>query len=260
MSRAPKPSGGVPSRGLAPAAAKPLYAQLRDELRARILDGVLRPGTRIPSESELTGQHGVSRITVRQALNDLQKEGLIFRAHGKGTYVSEPAVAQDVTRLRGLAEAVSAEGHEVHNRTLSLTELNIPAYEARKLAVGEKTRVVRIETLRYLDRKPLSLDTIWVPLTIGRRLAKANLGTRDILDIYENDFGLELGRADETIEATSANRDQSRRLKIDVGAPILQVERVIHLADGQPVHLDCIRYRGDAFRYRLSAERGASTR
>ncbi len=260
MSSPPKPSGSLLSHRLAPAAAKPLYAQLRDELRSRILDGVLHPGTRIPSENELTGHHGVSRITVRQALNDLQNEGLIFRAHGKGTFVSEPTVAQDVTRLRGLSEAVSAEGHEVHNRTLSLTELSVPKYEAQKLAVSERTRVVRIETLRYLDRKPLSIDTIWVPLNVGRRLAKANLGTRDMLDIYENDFGLKLGRADETIEATSANRDQSRRLKINFGAPILHVERVIHLADGQPMHLDFISYRGDAFRYRLSAERGGSTR
>jgi GntR family transcriptional regulator len=260
MSSAPKPAGRSPPDRLVPEAAKPLYAQLRDVLRARILDGVLCAGSRIPSESELTGYHGVSRITVRQALNELQKEGLIFRVHGKGSFVSEPMLAQDVTRLRGLAEAVSAQGHEVHNRTLSLTETDIPAYEARKLALNEKTRVVRIETLRYLDRKPLSVDTIWVPLRIGRRLAKADLGTRDILDIYENDFGLRLGRADETIEATAASRDQSKRLKVNIGAPILHVERLIHLDDGQPMHLDFISYRGDAFRYRLSAERGRRTR
>src|SRR5262245_22769066 len=100
-------------------AAKPLYAQLRDALRVRILDGTLSAGSQIASESELTQQHGVSRITVRQALNDLQKEGLIFRVHGKGTFVSERTVGQDLTRLRGLSESLSAEGHEVHNRLLS---------------------------------------------------------------------------------------------------------------------------------------------
>jgi GntR family transcriptional regulator len=243
-----------------PGGAKPLYAQLRDALRERIFDGTLSAGSRIPSESELTATNGVSRITVRQALNELEKEGLIFRVHGKGTFVSEPTVGQDLARLRGLSESLGREGHDVHNRTLSLAEVSAPPHEARRLGVKPNTRVVRIETLRYLDLRPLSIDVLWVPLAIGRRLAHADLVRRDVLDLYENQFGLKLGPADVTIEAASANREQSRHLKIRMGAPILHVERVIHLADGQPVHLDFISYRGDAFRYRLRVERNAHDR
>jgi GntR family transcriptional regulator len=257
-----RPASSRIASGTAPVkeGAKPLYAQVRDALRTRILDATLPAGSRIPSESELTREHQVSRITVRQALSDLQKEGLIFRVHGKGTFVSAPPVGQDLTRLRGLSESLSAEGHDVHNRRLSLIELNAPSHVAKRLAVSEHTRVIRIETLRYLDRRPLSIDTLWVPLPIGRRLAKANLETRDVLDIYENELGLELGPADVTIEATLANREQAKHLRVDVGAPILHVERLIHLADSRPIQLDFITYRGDAFRYRLSVERNASTR
>src|SRR4249920_528531 len=117
-------------------ALKPLYAQLRDELRGRILDGRLAPLAQLPSESALTARHGVSRITVRQALNDLQKEGLIVRVHGKGSFVSRPQVTQDVTRLQGLSEAMSRDGHEVLNRALSIRDVPATAAVAERLRIA----------------------------------------------------------------------------------------------------------------------------
>src|SRR6478609_5203827 len=97
-SRMPAPAAG-PSM---PELPQSLHAQLRDALRARILDGVLAPGAKLPSESELTAAHGVSRITVRQALGALQAEGLIVKLHGKGAFVSHSRAAQSLNRLQGL--------------------------------------------------------------------------------------------------------------------------------------------------------------
>src|SRR3982751_4546974 len=91
-----------------------LHAQLRDALRSRILDGALKPGDKLPSEAELTAEHGVSRITVRQALGALQSEGLIVKLHGKGAFVSQPRAAQSLDRLQGLSEAL-APGHRALN-------------------------------------------------------------------------------------------------------------------------------------------------
>ncbi|MCA3930308.1 GntR family transcriptional regulator, partial [Burkholderia sp.] len=88
-----------------PLSAAPLYVQIKDTLRARILDGTYAPHSRMPSEHELCAMFDVSRITVRQALGDLQKEGLLFKLHGKGTFVSKPKAFQNVTSLQGFAEA-----------------------------------------------------------------------------------------------------------------------------------------------------------
>lgn len=234
---------------------KPLYVQLRDELRAQILEGHLKPLERIPSEAELTERYAMSRITVRQALNDLHKEGLIVKVHGKGTFVSQPRLAQDVTRLQGLAEAMFGEGHEVRNRTLSLKDVAASAEVAGRLAIPAKTSVTEIKSLRYVDRQPISLDVSYMPSEIGRRLKKADLPGRDIIDIYERDLGLAIGHAELVIEAAKADKFQGKLLKIEAGAPLLHIQRVIYTPDHRPIHFDSVSYRGDAFRYRLRIER-----
>src|SRR5207237_10501943 len=98
---------------------QPLYARLRDALRAQILDGHLGVGDRLPSESELSAAHGVSRITVRQALGDLQKAGLITRLQGKGAFVAPPHASQTLQRLQGLSEALASAGQTVHSKRRS---------------------------------------------------------------------------------------------------------------------------------------------
>ena len=97
-----------PASPLAPVASVPLYAQIKDALRVQILDGTYAPHSQMPSEHELCAMYGVSRITVRQALGDLQKEGLLFKLHGKGTFVSKPKAFQNVSSLQGFAEAMSS--------------------------------------------------------------------------------------------------------------------------------------------------------
>jgi GntR family transcriptional regulator len=109
------------------AAPAPLYTQIKDALRERILDGRYAPHDRMPSEAELTASFGVSRITVRQALSHLQNEGLIFRIHGKGTYVSQPPKAyQDLAQLQGFGEAMSRIGYEALNRVIDIRFLPAP--------------------------------------------------------------------------------------------------------------------------------------
>ncbi len=242
--------------GGADAALKPLYARLRDDLRARILEGRLRPLAQLPSESALTARHGVSRITVRQALADLQQEGLIVRVHGKGSFVSRPQVAQDVTRLQGLAEALARDGHEVRSRALSTRDVAATAAVAERLQVPVRTPVTELTTLRYLDRQPLSINVSYVDRALGDRLRKARHATRDFLAIYEQEFGLAIGHAEVEIDAQAAGAAVAKALKQKAGAPVLHVQRVLFTRDGRALHFESSRYRGDAFRYRLRIERG----
>ena len=97
----------------------PLYTQIKEILRTRILDGTYKAHEQMPSESELTRSFEVSRITVRQALGDLQKEGLIFKIHGKGTYVSQPKAFQNLGKLQGFGEAMASMGYETFSQVVS---------------------------------------------------------------------------------------------------------------------------------------------
>ncbi|TKC92354.1 GntR family transcriptional regulator [Trinickia terrae] len=253
----PQPAESDPD--LTPPIQRPLYAQIKDELRARILDGRYAPHSRMPSESELCAMFDVSRITVRQALNDLQKEGLVFKLHGKGTFVSKPKAFQNVTSLQGFAEAMSAMGHEIVNQLRSVRFVAANRQVAERLALPEGEKVAEIHRVRFLNREPVSLEVTYVPEALGKRLASADLVTRDIFLILENDCGVPLGHADVAIDAVLAGDELADALDVEHGSPVLRIERLTHSADGAPIDYEHLYFRGDAFQYRLRIDRRKTT-
>lgn len=240
---------------LLPFSHVPLYGQIKELLRDKILDGSYPPHSRMPSESELVRLFGVSRITVRQALGDLQKEGLIFKIPGKGTFVSKPKAFQNVSTLMGLAESMKQMGYEVINQVRSLVFVEADALVAEKLRLPKGTPVCEIRRVRLINREPVSLEVTYVPEAVGRRLEKSDLVSRDIFLILENDCDISLGHADLSIDAVLANEDLTRELGVEEGSPIMRIERLTHDADGRPVDFEHLYYRGDAFQYRLRIDR-----
>ncbi len=233
----------------------PLHTQIQQALRARILEGRYAPMSRMPSESELGASFGVSRITVRQALGDLQKEGLIFTLQGKGSFVAKPKAFQNVTHLTGLAESLSAMGYEVLNQLQALRFPRADPLVAARLGLPAKSRVCQIRRVRLLNRAPVSLELTYVPEALGRQLERADLVTRDIFLILENDCGIALGHADLKIDATLADAELAEALHLDEGAPVLRIERLTHDTAGRPIDFEYLYYRADAFQYRLRAQR-----
>lgn len=233
----------------------PLYTQIKEVLRNRILNGTYQCHEQMPSESELTKIFGVSRITVRQALDHLQKEGLIFKIHGKGTYVSKPKVFQNLGKLQGFGEAMSGLGYEIVSQVVGQTVVPADKAVSERLGVNEGELVYEIRRIRYLNSSPLSLDVTYVPKAVGERLIKEDLAHRDIFLILENDYGFSLGQADLQIEAVLADNALAEQLQVEVGAPILRIERLTFTADEQPLDFEYLYYRGDALQYRLRIER-----
>ena len=238
-----------------PLSPVPLYAQIKDILRARILDGSYQPHQQMPSESEMIATFNVSRITVRQALNDLQNEGLIFRIHGKGTFVSKPKAFQDLGRLQGFGEAMRQMGYETFARVLSIKSVTPSAQVAERLQLPKRARVTELQRVRFLNREPISLDVSYVPLAIGNRLAKEDLAARDVFVILENDYGIALGHAELQIGSTLADDTLAAQLKVEEGSPVLFIERTTHTADGRPIDYEHLYYRGDAFQYKVRVDR-----
>jgi GntR family transcriptional regulator len=240
---------------LAALPTQPLYAQIKETLRERILDGTYAPHSQMPSEHELCATFDVSRITVRQALGDLQKEGLVFKRHGKGTFVSKPKAFQNVTSLQGFAEAMSSMGHEIVNQLRSFRVVAADRHIAAKLGLQEGTPVVEIHRVRLLNREPVSLELTWVPEALSQRLANADLATRDIFLILENDCGVPLGHADLAIDAILANDEIAAALRVEPNSAVLRIERLTHDASGVPIDYEYLYFRGDAFQYRLRTDR-----
>lgn len=236
-------------------ATAPLYAQIKDHLRERILDGRYAPHEQLPSESELMAAFGVSRITVRQALSELQSEGLIFRIHGKGSFVSKPKAFQDLGKLQGFGEAMRQMGYETYSRVLSLKEVKPTEQVRERLQLGKREKVCELQRLRFLNREPISLDVSYLGAALGARLAREDLATRDVFAIVENDYGIALGHADLQIGSMVADERLSGLLKVPDGSPVLFIERTTHTAQGAPLDYEHLFYRGDAFQYRVRVDR-----
>ncbi|HSV35803.1 MAG TPA: GntR family transcriptional regulator [Ramlibacter sp.] len=247
----PAASEGV----LQPQSPTPLYAQIKDILRARILEGTYQPHQQMPSESDMMAAFNVSRITVRQALNDLQNEGLIFRMHGKGTFVSKPKAFQDLGRLQGFGEAMRQMGYETFARVISVRTVTPTAQVQERLQLPKRAKVTELQRLRFLNREPISLDVTYLPTSLGARLAREDLATRDVFVILENDYGLSLGHADLQIGSTLADEHLADQLKVEEGSPVLVIERTTHTSDGLPIDYEHLYYRGDAFQYRVRVDR-----
>ncbi|MES2823459.1 MAG: GntR family transcriptional regulator [Pseudomonadota bacterium] len=244
---------------LVPFSPVPLYSQLKELLRTRILDGSYASHSQMPSESELGKIYKVSRITVRQALNDLQKEELIFKIHGKGTFVAKPKAFQNVSTLQGLAEAMSQLGYDVINQLLSFKFIAADSLIAARLQISEGAQVAEIKRVRLINREPVSLEITYLPKSLGEQLEKADLVTRDIFLIIENDCGIALGHADLAIDAVLAETDLIQALHVEKGSPIMRIERLTHAADGTPLDFEYLYYRGDAFQYRLRIDRQSTS-
>ena len=232
----------------------PMHTQIREIIRRRVLDGTYAPHSQMPSESQMTEAFAVSRITIRQALGDLQKEGLIFKVAGKGSFVAKPKAFQNLSRLQGFGEAMGPSGYETFSQVLSLKQVIASDTVAARLQLSAGDVVFEVQRLRYLNREPISIDQSYFPLVIGERLAQADLPTRDIFVILENDFGLHLTHADLQIEAILADEFLARQLRIAEGSPLLRIERLTY-ADAQPIDFEFLYYRGDAFQYRLRIDR-----
>ncbi len=242
------------SGNVTPLSSVPMYSQIREIIRRRVLDGTYAPHSQVPSESQMMAAFGVSRITVRQALADLQREGLIFKVAGKGSFVAKPKAFQSLSRLQGFGEAMSPAGYETFSQVLSAKRVKAGELVARRLQVKPGSMVFEIQRLRHLNREPISVDVSYFRLALGERLAREDLPARDIFVILENDYGMQLTHAELQIEAISADETLARHLRTAEASPLLRIERLTH-ADEQPVDFEFLYYRGDAFQYRLRIDR-----
>jgi GntR family transcriptional regulator len=232
----------------------PMHSQIRELVRTKILNGTYKPMTQMPSEAQMMETYSVSRITIRQALGELQKEGLIFKVPGKGSFVTKPKAFQNLSKLQGFGEAMGPSGYETYSKVLSSREVCASELVSRRLNVAIGTTVFEIQRLRYLNREPISVDHSYFPLSIGELLSKEDLSGRDIFALLENQFGMHLTHADVQIEAISADEFLARQLGILESSPLLRIERLTYTNE-LPIDFEFLYYRGDAFQYRLRIDR-----
>lgn len=235
--------------------ATPLFVQLRDRLRNHIVSGGLPTGSKLPSESQLEIEHGVSRITVRQALAELHAEGLIEKVNGKGSYVKRPEPPQGLGPLIGFYETMRRRGHQALGRVSPVRQVRADARVATGLRVPLHTPVSTITIMRFVDGQPFAKHTAWGSTPLFKQLAQADLQTNDLITITQDRLGYHLDHSDMEISALNADARLAKALSIAEGAAVLRLAIASFDTSGVPLLFSEFLARGDQFRYPVTIRR-----
>jgi GntR family transcriptional regulator len=233
----------------------PLYYQLAELLREHIRSGKLAPGAQIPPERTLSEQHGISRMTVRQALAYLEREGTLVVRHGLGTFVAAPKLTYDALHLLGFTEEVLRHGGTVVSRVLELGRVAAPPRIAADLRLAEEAAVIRLVRLRLANGAPMLLETTYLSADRCPGLEHEDLAAQSLYAVLEGRYGMRLTRASQSLEATVANDYEAELFGIAAGAPMLLLEGITWDALDQPVEAFKAVYRGDRFTFSFESER-----
>ncbi len=228
----------------------PYYLQLIDVVKERIQQKEWQPGSQIPGEQDLCGQYGISRTVVRQALRELELEGVIHRRKGKGTFVAVPKISEGlVQKLTGFYQDMLDRGLKPVTRVLKQEVIAANEKVARQLELEAGTQVIHLHRLRFINDEPIQLVTSYLPYALCPLVATVDFTDRSLYEYLEQQYGLGLAHARRSIEAVAANEAESRLLDIERGAPLLMLDSISYSRDRVPVEYFHALHRGDRSRF-----------
>lgn len=245
-------TGGIPAARIDPDSPVPKYFQLREILLDLIESDELPIGAAIPSERELCQRYGLSRMTVRQAVDHLVSEGRLHRVAGKGTFVARPKIEMSL-RLTSFSEDMRARGLVPGSRDLDRRIVRASAHLARELGIQPGDEVHFIERLRTADGEPLCVERAHIPLALAPDLSEHDLTDRSLYRLLESAYGLVLDAGELTIDGGIADPRDADLLKLPRGGAVLLLQRR-SFAGGVCVELGASTYRADRYQLRTVLE------
>ena len=233
----------------------PLYYQLAEVIKERIRGGELQPGDQLPAERDLAVQAGISRMTARQAIAYLVREGTLISRHGAGTFVAEPKLTHDALHLLGFTEETMRQGGKASSHVLEQTVVSPPPGVVAGLELPDDARVVKIVRLRLFEAVPLLLETSFLPAALCPGLEDEDLAAKSLYAVLEQRYGLRTSRARQTLEATLPNALETNLFGIQPTTAMFLVEGVTYREHGGAVEYFKALYRGDRFKFELESRR-----
>lgn len=212
-----------------------LSRSLAATLEREILSGRWPTGSKLPTERELVTRMGVSRQTVREALEELERAGLIIRRQGSGTYVAERRLEQSLLGHFSIVDALRASGATVDTTVLSSTLTTPLPTVAESLRVADDAPVLELERLRRVDGEPLMVESTWLPAQLLPGIADADLSATGLYELLRTQYGIRLVRATESFEPVVLHADEASALGVAEGAPALMLLRTTYDDADRPI-------------------------
>jgi GntR family transcriptional regulator len=234
----------------------PLYQQIFQLLRHRILTGEYPAGSKIPSENELCEELAVSRVTVREALRELVRADMLVKVHGKGAFVT----AETPRRLQPVKYTGFLEDLQERVSKLTVTDVESKIVAAAPdiaaaLGLDPGVDLVRLRRVRHIDKEPFSLTVNYLPVEIGKRIRVKELYSVPLLKILQTDLRIPIVRAQETIDAVPADPDVAHHLGITVLYPVMHMRRLMFTTASRPFEVVETFYRADKYHYSVNLVR-----
>lgn len=236
--------------GLEPEAVSPLYHQIKENITHQIVSGRWLSNHELPSETDLCAHFGVSRGTLRRALDDLENQGLIVRRQGRGTFVAKPKFEGSVLgSYRNFR--VGALPHDPVSRLLGIERKRASPDMQRLLQLDKRKDVYEVRRIQFMEGVPITLANSFIPTELAPGLDKSDIEHEHFYELLEQRYGLAFLRAEEFLEPVIADDFVARHLEIPEGAPVFLVERHSFLVGDKPGEFRRAYMRGDRYRYRI---------
>ena len=221
----------------------PAYKTIQNSIAKRIQAGRLKPGDTVNSERELARIYRVSLMTARHALTELEREGLVERRRGAGTYVAWPRI--HFNKLMSFTEQMATRGLRGRSRLLRATTQSGEPEVAARLNLAGDSPLLCLERLRLAADEPFALETCYLSADRFPGLARRPLQRDSLFAILRRDYATVIAHADEEIDATAADSRSADLLQVGPGAPLLRMRQLLYSSKGKAVLYVMGLYRSD---------------
>ncbi len=227
----------------------PVYMQIVDTMLERIEQGELTPGDRLAPERALAGDFGVNRRTIRQALEVLERRGLIERRQGSGTFISEPRMERGASEFFHFTERIRQRGFAAGSEVLSLERVVPSPFVATELEISPDAEIYRFHRLRTISSRPVLIETFALPADLVPGFDAFDVTERSVYEIMRTEYDIHVAYARQSLEAVALSQIEAQWLGASPGAPAMLERRLAFDEQGRPVDFGTDLYRGDRVRF-----------
>ena len=231
------------------------YQRVQESLAEELARDRRPPGSPLPPERALAEHFGVSRVTLRRALHELESAGIVSRTAGGGWIVAGPRIGEPPNELMSFSEMAASRGLTPRARILTEHVRSATIDEADTLGLAPGAPLFELERLRLMDEVPILVDRTRIPLALAPDLGEVDFSTASLYGVLEDRYGIRPARARFAVEAIAADERLAALLELERGGPLLRCEQLTEDESGRPIELCEMVYRGDRYRFRATLVR-----
>lgn len=227
----------------------PLYYKVQKAIEDEIENGTLKPGNPIPTEEELQKKFRVSRTTIRTAIENLVRKGLLRKEHGRGTFVLGKKLVRITDRVSSFTHDVLAQGLTPSTRVLTLKRIESTDALRKIFSLNEDENIIQFDRLRFADQEPIAILYTYLPEWVVPGFVDKEMGEESLYDCLSREYGIKIHSADDVVEAALPTIEEARLLSIDKFTAVLSVKRTTVNSQGIPVEFVHGVFRSDRWLY-----------